>query len=195
MALVPKVPQRKLRRGPGNRRPNTADLAARAERKQRRNRVFNLIVSGASRRDVARELGISPKQVGRDLERALSEIGTATNAQNKALYTSRLEAVLIETHNAIRPLRTLANPGVDEDGKPKAPDIAASRALALHTRTLNQTIARLESLNIARVDKVLHEHGGIGGGPIKLTLNDVLETMSENETGVDAERPDAAHTH
>lgn len=146
-----------------------------------------MVVAGASYRQVGRELGISFRQVHRDMQRAIAELGTTTNAQKQALYTSRLEAVLLETNNAIRALRDLA--------QASPPDIAASRALALHTRTLNQTIARLESLNVARVDKVMHEHMGAGGGPIKLTLTDVLETMRENESGVDAERPDDAVTH
>jgi DNA-binding CsgD family transcriptional regulator len=183
MARRPKVTQRKkLRRGPGNRPPNAADVAARIARKQRRNKVFGLVISGASYRQVASQIGISLKQVHTDMQRAISEIGTTSNAQKQALYTTRLEAVLLETNAAIRALRDLA--------QSSPPDINASRALALHTRTLNHTIAKMADINIAKVDRVLHEHGGVGGGPIVLSLDDILTavtTAGENEAAVRAE--------
>jgi hypothetical protein len=158
-----------------------ADYAAQNARKDRRARVWRMNIAGMSQHAIARELGLSQTQVRRDILRMTSEIDSSV-AQKQRLYTARLEAVILESNQAIVALR--------DSARGQKPDVAASRAIALHNRTITASTAECARINGAHVDKSVIEHVGAGGGPIVLALDDILTavtTAGENEQAVRAE--------
>ena len=176
----------KWRRGLGNRTPGVLDAAAVAVRKQRRMDAFNLRVSGVSTNEIGRRLGISGQQASRDIDRAIKELGHEGAEKKRAVYTAKLERALLDETMAVQALKSMATA--------EPPDLDASRTMAAHNRTIGRLIAELAHINdIYAPEKV--EHTGKGGGPLAISLDDLLGTMRQNEAGVDAERGDGHTTH
>lgn len=145
-------------------------------RKDRRARVWRMSVAGMSGHAIARELGISHTQVRRDIARMASEIDVNVG-QMQRLYSAKLEAVILESNQSIVALRDAA--------RSTKPDVAASRAIALHNRTIALSVSELARINGARVEKVRHEHVGAGGGPITFSMDDVGAALAAAKANVE----------
>lgn len=168
----------RLRRGLGNRTPNTKDAQAAAERKARRDKVFRMRREGFDLGAIAREVGVSVKQVQRDFARCMAAPPEgAEEARKLALARREQEIVRLETLCAR--LRPMANP---EAGPV---DMAAVEALAKLSRTKAIHQKAVEEMTVPELPEQ-HELSGPGGGPIpvaaaKTTISGLLEILEENE--------------
>ena len=150
-----------------------------AAREQRRVDAFNLRVSGVGNNEIARRLGISTKQVARDIDRVIARLGHEGAEKKRAVYTAKLERALLDETMAVQALKALATAD--------PPDLDASRTMAAHNRTIGRLIAELAHLNdVYAPDKV--EHTGLGGGPIEVTLDSVLAAIRAGEENLIAVR-------
>jgi hypothetical protein len=129
----------------GNRGVMAADNAAIQARRIRRTKALELEILGTPRSQIAKQLGIGPRQVRRDLERAVQEMGTPNLEHLRAVNTARLEQAILDTHMAIGTLRALAL----KHGS--VPNLEASRTFALHARNLRGLVAELSSINGLKV--------------------------------------------
>lgn len=179
--------QQHLRRGTGNRPPNTADHEALIARRRRRQQAWDLKVLGSSYSQIGQALGISMKQAYRDVMRFSSELGRHRAEAQRNIGVARIDAALLDLNNAVAALRPHTGPRrnpatgelmVGEDGRPLMPDIEASRTLAIHYRTIARLEGERNMLLGLRVTKHQHEHTGEGGGPIRMTLDDLDEALS-----------------
>jgi DNA-binding CsgD family transcriptional regulator len=82
------------RRGPGRRKPNAADIAAKVKRMERRAQVLALRVEGLDTRAIAARLNVSIYTVSTDLQKALIERGTSSDDNARKLAHERLETII-----------------------------------------------------------------------------------------------------
>ena len=75
-----------------------------AAREQRRVDAFNLRVSGVGNNEIARRLGISTKQVARDIDRVIARLGHEGAEKKRAVYTAKLERALLDETMAVQAL-------------------------------------------------------------------------------------------
>jgi hypothetical protein len=170
------APKKKLRRGVGNRTPYAKDVQAKAERKERRRRVFEMKLAGASYREVGRALGISFKQAQLDFQRELDEPPPGAE-EYRRVQTKRREREVVRLNDMGAPLRKRleANPN-DLEAQKLLIDLSAAKA---------KHMAAIESMNVRKLPEQ-HEHSGPGGAPIAVasaqaSWADIVRLMAENE--------------
>ena len=153
--------QPKLRRGLGNRQPNEADVVAREERRQRRRKVFDLKMSGASTTAIATELKVSVRQVRRDFTRACDEVAAEDNAKLRAVASAQCDQEILRLNLAIQGVSKKAEKG----------DVDAAHALANLSRTKGKYVEFRAKLNGAVAPtKVQHQHEHAVTGAVGLVL-------------------------
>ena len=170
------------------------DSQAEITRKQRRSKAFDLHCFGANWTRIGEELGISQKQARLDVERYASEIGKESNEQRRKVYSRMLMDDILTENQAIAALRPYALAREVNT----VPDFEASRTLAQHMRTKQKLVAELCLINGVRMPVVTKvEHTGAAGGPIEMSIDDILKSVTvgrENEDAVDhTEDSDTKH--
>jgi hypothetical protein len=158
----------KLRRGLGNRsRPEDADLRAYAARVERRRLVFERKTMGATTAMISAELRISFRQVQKDFQRAVDDIGAEENGRLRTIANAQLDQDLIRLHSAMQqPTKVLE----------KKFDRGAASALAELIRAKTKIIEAKAKINgaVVAVRQELHVTHEVSGA-----VGVVLAGMSE----------------
>jgi len=169
--------KRKLRRGLGNRsRPEDADLLAHAERVRRRRLVFERKTMGATTAMISAELGISFRQVQKDFQRAVDDLGAEENVRLRAVANAQLDQDLIRLHSAMGQFTKILE---------KKADKGASNALAELVRAKTKIIEAKAKINgaIVPVRREVHVTHEVSGA-----IGVVLAGMSEERFAQYVER-------
>ena len=159
----------KMRRGIGNRKGpqvKPADLEAAVMRKARRRRALELAVIGLTRRQIARELGISLAQAIRDVSRELAAPNEGTD-NHRALLVARHERELTHLETVGRQLFKLAVPEPTAANPSPKPDLEAAAALVRISAAKAKHLTALAHLQVPPSPQ-RHEHTGAEGGPIEV---------------------------
>lgn len=146
---------RNLRRGTGNRPQTAADEVSLIDRKKRRTLALQLRSAHATIPQIARQTGVSIRQVRRDLDRAISEIGAEDSVQAKALLNAQHDADLLRLEVTLRRTEEIFK----ESKKADIPRVAA--AIANLTRSKTRIAVAKADLNVEPMPThVTHAHSG-----------------------------------
>lgn len=183
-------------RGRGNRPFETLqDKALQVEKKQRRERVAQLVSQGLTLRQIGTELGVDERTVRRDLAEYLAEAGPSKRVEEiREVSDARLERVYERLDVASRVIqqRILAVKK-GEAGKPDeytldlASQLDGMRVLARTSAVLVSNIESRRRLHGADApEEKTVRHSGPEGGPIpvastRVSLAELLALGDENE--------------
>jgi DNA-binding CsgD family transcriptional regulator len=158
----------------GNRGETAADVASALARKDRRLKALELRVFGGTYDQIAKELGVSPRQVKKDVARALREHGAEKVDQMRAIANRRLEADYLRLRRAISKTQELA-----EDGDTKAAVALASLVRA--STGIIESITRLNGCEVSVPQRVQLDARIEHAGTVRGALMQVVSRMSDED--------------
>lgn len=152
-------------RGPGTRRKRTqADIVRARERSLRRQKVLDLRVAGRNPTEIAREVGVSVRQVNRDLTKALNSVPLETAEHARKVSVARRERELATVSGAAIILAKRIKAMVDAGQQPDVDDLLALAKMSL---ARGRHLDAIENLTVPPLPQRV-EHTGARGGPINI---------------------------
>ena len=161
----PKTGRRIWPRGPGGRKVKLPiDLLRAQERQARRQKVLDLRIAGRPNAEIARLVGISERQVKKDLDNILSAQGLETNEHARKVSVARRERELGALTSVANVLAKEIEKAVQAGKAPSMDDLMALAKLSL---ARGRHMTAIENMTVPPLPQRV-EHTGARGGPINI---------------------------
>lgn len=167
----------RLRRGLGNRvagRVRPEDYAAIEARKERRRRVWELTLAGASTSEIVRELGVTKRTVIRDRKLAFVEVDSEAAAEHRAKANARLDRGYMRAERLVSAYLRKAEGGDREAAAVVRSAIAEQRKIVAAQAKINGVVAPATKVKVENTTVDVH-----------VTIDEALRVADENATPVD----------